>query len=512
MTGIAAGVTASATLPAPVEGWDTREAIADMPEKRAIILDNYFCGTDKVNIRPGYTSHVTGIGSAVETLMEYVPQSGSAALFAAAGSSIYDVTTAGAVGAAVVTGLTNARLQYLQFGTAGGHFLIWFNGDDTPQLWNGSAWANTTISGPTVANLIGGNNHQRRLWVWEDDSLTAWYGAVNAIGGSFTAFALAALAKKGGKIMAMGTWSRDGGDGQDDVAVFITSEGECIVYQGTDPASADTWALVGVFEIGKPIGRRCIKKAGADLLIVTDEGVVPLSAILSIDRSQAERVALTQQVNKAFNDYVRQYGSLFGWEPFIYPRRAMLLFNVPTSTTDAYQIAFNTITKAPSRFTNIKAASWSLLGNAAYFGGFNGTVYRFDDGTADGMDDDGSAIVTDALQAFSYFGSPGRKKAYKLARPVFEGSRTPSVSVDMNVDFRIFQASTPATALTGLAAIWDAGLWDEGLWGGDADVYDGWIGVRGIGRSGALRMSTSSTGLIGGWISTDFIFVPGGQV
>lgn len=502
------GAASSASLPAPVGGWDTREAIADMPEDRAIVLDNWFCGTDKVNVRPGYSSHVTGLGSSVETLMEYVPQSGSAALFAAAGTSIYNVTAAGAVGAAVVTGLTNARLQYLQMGTAGGHFLLWFNGADTPQTWNGSAWASTGITGPTAANLVWCVGHQRRLWVGEIGSLTAWYGAVNAISGAFTSFALAAIAKKGGSIMAAGTWSRDGGDGQDDVLVFITSEGECIVYAGTDPSAAATWALVGVFEIGKPIGRRCIKKAGADLLIVTDEGVVPLSQILSIDRSQAERVAVTQQVNKAFNDYVREYASNFGWEPFIYPRRQMLLFNVPISSTVSRQIVFNTLTKAPSQFKAIPAASWSLLGNSPYFGGTDGTVYKFDTGD----DDNGSAIVTDALPAFSYFGSRGRNKAFKLARPVWESNRAPSVSVEMNVDFRVIQASITATALVGLVGIWDSGLWDEALWGADVDVYDGWIGVRGIGRSGALRMSTSSADLTGGWISTDFIFVPGGQV
>jgi hypothetical protein len=48
-----AGAT-SKTLPAPVEGWDTREALADMSEKRAVVLDNWFPTTDKINIRPGY--------------------------------------------------------------------------------------------------------------------------------------------------------------------------------------------------------------------------------------------------------------------------------------------------------------------------------------------------------------------------------------------------------------------------------------------------------------------------
>ena len=502
--------SASRTLPAPVEGWDTREALADMPEKRAVILDNWFPSTDKVNIRPGYASHVTGIGASVETLMEYVPLTGVPKLFAAASGDIYDATSAGAVGAAVQTGLTNARWQYVNFGTAGGQFLVAVNGADAPRFYNGSSWATTpAITGPTAANLIWINAHQRRMWVGEKDSLTAWYAPVNTLGGAYSSFPLAGLAKRGGYIMAMGTWSRDGGDGQDDVAAFITSEGECIIYQGTDPSIASTWALVGVFEIGKPIGRRCFIKAGADCLIVTDQGIVPLSAILSTDKSQTERVAITSQINRAFNDYVRSYGSLFGWQPVIYPRRTMLLFNVPTSSSAADQIAFNTITRAPCRFTGIPAVSWSLAGNDLYFGSSDGTVYKFDNNATS---DAGTNIVTDALQAFSYFGTPGQSKAFKRARPIFEANSSPSIAVELNVDFRVIPPSSVPTTLSNNAGLWDTALWDSGLWGGAADIYDGWLGVRGMGRAAALRMKTASTSLQSGWIATDFTYIPGGQL
>lgn len=502
----------SRTLPAPVEGWDTREALADMPEKRAVILDNWFPTTDKLTIRPGYTSYATGLGAAVETLIEYTPLTGSGQLFGCAGGNIFNVTSAGAVGAAAVSGLTNARWQYVNFGTAGGQFVVAVNGADAPLNYNGTTWATSpAITGPTAANLAWINSHQRRLWFGERDSLTAWYLPVNSIGGAASSFPLAGIARRGGYIMGMGTWSRDGGDGQDDVAVFLTSEGEAIVYQGTDPATAADWNLAGVFQLGKPIGRRCFRKAGADLLIITDEGVVACSTILSIDRSQTERVALTQQINKAFNDYVRDYGSLFGWEPFIYPRRAMLLFNVPTSSSTADQIAFNTITRAPCRFTGIPAISWGLRNNDAYFGSSNGTVYRFDGGATS---DAGTNINTDALQAFNYFGSPGVTKIFHLARPVFEASDNPQIAVELNVDFEQRPPSSIPTTLSSNAGRWDVDTWDIATWGSDAAIALGWIGTRGRARTGAaaLRIRTASTTLIAGWIATAFIFVPGGRL
>ena len=247
----------SASLPPPVEGWDCREALADMPIKRAIILDNWFPGTDKVTLRKGFTSYATGMSGAVESLLPYTPLTGTGKLFAANGTSVYNVTSTGAVGAAELTGKTNARWQYVQMGTAGGQFLVIMNGADAPLNYNGSAWSTSpAITGPTAANLIWCNLHQRRLWFGEKESLTAWYLAVNTIGGAASSFSLAGIATLGGYIMGMGTWSRDSGSGADDVAIFLTSEGEAIVYQGTDPSSAATWSLIGVFRIGKPIGRR----------------------------------------------------------------------------------------------------------------------------------------------------------------------------------------------------------------------------------------------------------------
>ena len=216
---MAASPVRTYTLPAPVGGWDTREALADMPAKNAVIMDNWFPGTDKVTLRLGTAEHVTGLGGSVETLLEYTPLTGSGKLFGARGGNIYDVTTAGAVGSAAVTGKSNARWQQVQIGTAGGQFLLCMNGADAPLNFNGSAWATTpAITGPTAASLIWCNLHQRRLWVGEKESLTAWYLPVNSIGGAASSFSMAGVARLGGYIMAMGTWTRDAGDGVDDVA------------------------------------------------------------------------------------------------------------------------------------------------------------------------------------------------------------------------------------------------------------------------------------------------------
>ena len=60
------------TIPAPIGGWNRRDALDVMPPQDAVTLDNWFPGTGKVAVRRGYTQHATGLGSSnVDTIAEY---------------------------------------------------------------------------------------------------------------------------------------------------------------------------------------------------------------------------------------------------------------------------------------------------------------------------------------------------------------------------------------------------------------------------------------------------------
>lgn len=499
----------STALPPPVMGWNERDAIADMPEDQAVILENWFPETDKVSVRRGHTEHATGMSGSVETLIEYVPLTGSGDLFAANGGNIYDVSSAGAVGAAVSSGHSNDRWQYAQLGTAAGQFLRLVNGEDTPLVYNGSTWATTpAITGPTVTNLIWVNNHQRRHWFGEKDSLSAWYLPVNSIGGTAVEFSLAGIAKLGGFIMAMGTWTRDAGDGMDDVAVFITSEGEAIVYSGTDPASASTWSLIGVFRIGKPIGRRCMMKAGSDLIIITQDGFVPCSRILTMDRSQARLVSLSDQISKAVNDAVRTRKDLFGWQPILYPKGIQMVFNIPITASTSEQYVFNTITGAPCKFTGQNAACWGLLNDNLFFGTHDGRVMQADNGKSD----DGANIAADALQAFSYFRSPQQRKIFKMVEPIFSSDGNPNAAVEINTDFNVNSPTATAQSASVNSALWGISKWGIGLWGTAGQIYRGWRGVRGVGRAASVRVRINTNSAQPSWISTNYIYSKGSQL
>lgn len=130
-----------ASVPAPVGGWNARDSLANMDPLDAVQMTNMFPTTTNVALRGGYVEWATGMSGQVQTLMTY---NGAATveMFAAdaTGLSIYDVTTQGAVGAPEVTGLTNAKLEYVNIATPGGNYLIYCNGEDSVGSYDGTTW------------------------------------------------------------------------------------------------------------------------------------------------------------------------------------------------------------------------------------------------------------------------------------------------------------------------------------------------------------------------------------
>jgi len=167
--GVAQGkINGSTTLIAPTKGWYVGENITNSPAGTAYILDNCFPQYDYIRVRRGSLAWATGMGSSttVNTLMPY--RSGvSNKLFAAAGTSIYDVTGTGAVGAAVVTGLASTTMQYIQFTTTGGTFLLWCNGSDPMQIYDGRVVGLLPRSAPLRLQQLPpyGNTSPACLWL-----------------------------------------------------------------------------------------------------------------------------------------------------------------------------------------------------------------------------------------------------------------------------------------------------------------------------------------------------------
>jgi len=575
-------VTASVT--APIGGWNARDSIAEMSPTDAVTLNNFYPTPTDVQLRLGYTQYSTGITGQVNTLMNYSGTS-SQKLFAAAGTKIYNADTSTAT--QVVTGLTSDKFQYVNMSNTGGHFLTAVNGTDANLVYNGTDWittANTstaqtissithvgtvatmttasahglvtgnqitvagatptayngtfivTVTGATTLtytmlstpvsdattvgtysvalyitgvdskNLVHVNLFKHRLYYTEKNSMKVWYLPTDSIGGAALALDFGGIARLGGYIQAMGTWTIDAGQGADDYAVFVTNNGEVIVYNGTDPSDPTQWALKGVWQLGQTFNRRCFLKWAGDLLLLTQDGLVPLASALQSSRLDP-RVNITDKIYYAISQAASLYSTSFGWQIMYFASNNMLLLNVPTDT-GTQQYVMHTISKAWAQFTGINATCFEIHNELLYFGG-NGFVGNY----WSGYSDNGSNINASVQQAYSYFDAPGQLKRYTLVRPIIQTDNGfPSILCGINVDFdyqnQLGQiAFNPASTDLGT---WDNAYWDVNTWGGNLSINRIWQGVTGLGFSAGINMSVASQGIDVHWVSTDYVMERGG--
>lgn len=482
-------------IPAPTGGWDAISPLSAMEPKYAVTLDNIVPRPGWVEFRGGYNAWVQGLGSPVETIMVYRPAGSEQRMFVASGTTIWETTEYGEALSAV-TGLTSARWQYINFTPAGNvNYIYAVNGSDRPLLFNGSVWSNPTITGVTDSTLININIHKRRVWFVQANTTKAWYLPTDAIQGAALEFDLGALMSKGGTLLAMGTWTVDGGNGPDDLAVFITTRGQAIIYKGTDPSNANAWALVGVFNLAPALSNRCFGQMGSDLLIATLEGLLPASKALPFDPSGVRSVALTNRIQNAMLNAAQIGQNLFGWQIITFPKQSLLILNIPIQeNVNQMQFVMNSITGAWCRFTGWNANCFEIFNDSLYFGGNDGEVNLAYAGSLDLV----SPIQSVLKCAFNAFEDPGRTKYMSMIRPmmVADGTLFPGLGVD--VDFGDNAIVSPVIALNPIGGIWDSGVWDSSLWGAGAITVINWLTAGALGTFLAIKMSINLGGTSSG--------------
>jgi hypothetical protein len=426
--------------------------------------------------------------------------------------------------------LTTASAHNLVTGntiTVAGAIPAEFNGTFRITVTGGSTLTYTMATAPsgnastvgtyTINYFITGNNSntfayvnlfKERLYFVEENTLNFWYLPVDSINGAVTKFPLGGIFKNGGYLQAMGTWTIDAGYGVDDLAVFVTSNGEVAVYKGSNPSDPTDWSLIGIWNIGSTFARKCVFKYGGDILLLTQQGLVPLSAGLQSTRLDP-RVNITDKIFYAISQATDNYSSNFGWQINYLAKYNMLILNVPV-TGGTEQYVMHNITKSWCRFTNISANCWEMSNEDMYFGG-TGFVARFYDSFADA----GTNIKGFVQQAYSYFESRGQQKRFTLVRPILQTDNgLPTVLCGLSTDYETVELTSqisfnPAILQTGE---WDLDTWDNANWGGGIVTTKTWQGVTGIGYAGSISMNVASQGIEFHWASTDFVMERGGVI
>jgi hypothetical protein len=476
------------TFPAPIRGKVSNENLASAQPLGAKVLVNAFPTQTGLRVRGG-SRKIATLDGPVLSMFTYV--SGSAAKhFAASQAKVYDVSSVAdpsVVPPADISGQSAGYYSAVQFSTVGGEFLYIANGSDKLQLYNGTSWqaidgaSSPSITGVTTSTLSHVWAYRNRLFFIQSGSMYAWCLPVNSLGGAATQISLAGVFQNGGSLLTGGAWSMDAGDGIDDRCVFISNQGEVAVYEGADPGDPNDWRLQGRYDITPVLGKRALMPVGGDLLILTEDGIVPISQVVSKDPAALSLAAVSRNIEPDWRREVMARGGK-PWEFIKFPRYNMGIVSLPVTTT-APPLCFvvNLETGAWADYTGWDTNCLVLHNKWAYFGTSDGKVMQAEIGG----NDDGQIYTVQIAAQFDHLKSPGQTKTVRMARETWLASRDFNSRVSVSVNYQTVFPAAPNSAPDGGALdLWDVGKWDQAKWDAALANRTARVQWRSIGRTG----------------------------
>lgn len=558
-----AAVNKVATVPAPTGGLNARDALANMPETDAIVLNNWWPEPYGLSVRPGSIAWAKDIPNGSGMLATWSSPSGETKLFTVGSidnpgghdGAIFDITTRAdpldPPPTAAYHGIGDAEPCTLQIVNDAGAHLFFACGENTPAVvYNATGFHKILVAaGPAPEPPVDytwydgpGDNtnqmtaHQGRMWATDSKSSVGWYLPVDAVYGQWEPFDFGPQFTLGGGIWFMTTWTIDDGNGAEDHLVVVSTEGQAVVYGGTDPTDIASWSLVGVYTVGRPVGtpNKGFVKVGGDLILLTQRGLVSMAGLLvSTKVNSAVNAVNSDKVQPIIAEAVTFEPGLFAWQVFYHPTSNLFLVNMPPKTTASTvtlnyitsgygslaqrQLAANLVVNTVpwTAFTGIPATHWATFENAPYFGTADGRVYKAWTGWQDEVDLDdlnGKDIQTQVQQAYSYLGSPAVQKQVGMYRPGFLVVEQINFGAVVEYDFIVRRLRIPSAGFgQPNFDLWDnaSALWDGALWSSGVVPDRRWIQAQGLGVAASLRMSMASKSKIL-WVSTDYSYKVGG--
>ncbi len=350
------------------------------------------------------------------------------------------------------------------------------------------------ISGLTGNPLVYPWIFKSRLYAVERDSLNVWYLGVSSIGGAATQFSLSSIFKYGGYIVAGASWAISSNSGLYEVFVAITSEGEVAIYDGGYPGDP-AWTIKGLYKISKPLGRRCILKAGGDLAIMTEDGIVPMSSVMTLDQIALQNKAVTAPIAPAWRTAVLARQGISGWQIITWPLESMAIVCLPKAAAgDNTQFIANARTGAWARYLGWDANCFGVYNNQLFYGTSDGRVMQAETGGQD----DGANYTWTVFPSYSHLGSKAARKLVKMVRPRIQSSFPITPQVTIKTDYDTTAPANPgANPITATGAVWDTARWNVDVWPADLSDQSAWRASEGLGMVIApvvqLTLSTTQT-------------------
>jgi hypothetical protein len=505
-----------AIYPAPSKGLAVDAPLLMMDPQTASVLKNMWCRRQGNELRAGYERWVSNIPAAVNSMMAYNPPRGTGGLLqpklfaAAADGNIYDVTASHdeayvPTAAQAIPGQIDAGVfSHTQFATPATNYLCICAAGAGYWTYDASGgWVNRTASitgaGTAPPKFDFVMAWKNRLWFVENDSTRAWYLATNAIQGSANEFDFGGLFVHGGDLKALASWTVDAGEGVDDKLVVAGQGGDILVYQGTDPASATTFAIVGRWYVGHvPAGRRFMDKYGGDLMIICENGIERMTRLLQgrgLLSPREESLAMDRYTEVIAADVRLTRFQKFWQMIALIGEETLLVLTPHTAATNSKQYAFGTLSQGWSENTNMPMVCADVFEGDLYFGTPTGTVCKAFSGETDDQLSDatpGRTVVGEVQTAFVAMDNDNQNhKRVLMVMPMFQAPRAPSLALRVNTEWSYRPPGATPILNSVDTALWNVALWNAALWGGAPSTYNTWVGAEGLGVYASLRLAVA---------------------
>jgi hypothetical protein len=521
-------------LPAPLDGLNTVATASEMAPTECVYGWNFIPGDKGLDVRPGYAEWCTGLtgklNDEVRTILSFAGATYSAnKMFAVTSTGIWDVTSSSAAPSQVFAFASSANEAGYGVGkvvvTSGGHFLLYCDEENGLHIYTSSTdtWAAAVggggageIGNVDPADLVFVGTFKGRVWFAERDSSKAWYLDAGSITGAATSFELGGQFPHGGTLVEFANWTYDGGSGMDDSLVFRSSGGDLAIYQGTDPASADTFGLKGVWYTGDSLkGRRTITETGGDVMLLSRLGALSLSQLVIGAGAQLQGVYATAKISNLFVALAAEFGSSPGWSVHVHPTANALLVTIPSATGAAVeQLAMSFANKSWWRWRDLPILSAATFDGQLYFGTTDGRVCRntgYVDNVLLSSTDAWDPVAWSVLPAFQNLGQPTEKQIVQVRPTILAGNEAASVQATAKYGYDFNEPTVTVGNGGGGSGAWDSGVWDTAIWGGETTATQPILGTSGIGREVSVALqgnAISSTTLVG----VDVYFTQGGTL
>jgi hypothetical protein len=408
-------------IPASVGGINALQSLAGMPPQDCITCHNLMPSEYGMRLRSGYTewAYTDALnGYPINTLIGFQGQESvlQDRLWAVTQEGIWDITTfadtpiAPVVDFRLVSPQPSAtKLASAGFGTfveitndADERFLQY--ADEGFGLWqyqeSGDAWLLTgtgqsdidfTTSDPTLTlepeDIVFVTTWKSRLWYITYGSGVAWYLEPSAISGAAEVFIFGSKLRHGGDLLAIYSWTIDGGKGIDDMLVAVGRGGDILVYQGYDPVNVATFELKGSWFLGEfPNSRKVAIDYGGEMYLLSTYGVMSLRDLMQGVDAGTTATTPSAKINRFLRPIVEAGKTKKNWALQIFPGDGFLQIIAPyTESRSAIQYNQNLITRAWGLWEGVPVNCAVTWAGKYIIAGIDGRVWEYTGNTDGGV-------------------------------------------------------------------------------------------------------------------------------